>query len=1040
MALAVGASLACSAGKLTAQELIYQEGFNSDGEAAGRYTTTGHDVYEQTRILGELGNADQKGPIYWARNTEVSFVGVPNIPARRMIFTLRMGTDLSAFTPELLKLLDSSIAWLLEGKTSVTIAVSPNILAIGAFGDHLAALGHTLIDDDPTILNDPDIKADLYIHGIGGNSSRYVMVPKPVICLSAAEYDDLLLAGIGQANISFAPGQVNIAAAGHPAAGGQTASFTGFTGTGNQAFDLVYRYLPSDATVLATVNRTIAPTVVRLPDVDDIISGIRQSTNATAKVTEIDFSDGNVGLWPYDNPIPGGFTGVWGLQVKGKLSVAAPGTYRLAVASADGASLRIDRDKNGLTADDLVIEDFGPHNTHTADYNDVEFTAAGTYDFEIRSFNNGGAGSLEFAAAIQAGEVPDDALDSGFWELLGTAGAVSPITLAGTADATAYIATGANSIERQPLIVLFNGPNDNPPGNFNGGGPFIGFEGTGFYAGSGMNKWPYPATGSYRSVTLKPVNVTGKKDVRLTVAFAAAQIDFEDSDFLDVYIYPTGATSTPIQLAHFRAVENGVQPWLADQKQRYIRPLTREFADFTYKIPTNATDLIVEFRVASSWWNEILALDNVRITSGLPVAPPPIGNLTGLLGYWRMDETSGDAVPDSSGYNHNGSIINGSAGAWVTDAERGKVYRATGTNVIAFGAILPAMTTNNDFTWSLWIKSDETGSASATDNNIVFGNRYKSVSGTTGTDFSPREFIKFTPSKFEWHANAGAVVQDFDYTDFVTNTWTHHLVVKKGNTLTYYRDGVAASTNRVITSAPANPQPLFLGGQGTLERWRGAADEVAIFDRALSAAEAQQVFTLGKAGAALASPIGISGVTSTATSLTINWKGGTAPYVVQRKTSLTDANWVTVAIATTPTATVAKAGAAGFFRVSSGGSSTATAFKALLSGAAEVPTAVITSGSGFGNFVLDGTTLTYSIAFAGLSGNATGAHIHGPGSATQAVGVMIPLTVAAASSGFITGTATLTSAQVTSLTTGLTYANIHTALNGGGEIRGQILP
>ncbi len=104
-----------------AQELIYKEDFNTDGEAAGRYTATGHDVYELVRILNELNNGDQKGPISWARNTEVSFVGIPNIPARRMIFTLRPGTDATAFTPDLLKLVDSSINWLLEGKKNATI-------------------------------------------------------------------------------------------------------------------------------------------------------------------------------------------------------------------------------------------------------------------------------------------------------------------------------------------------------------------------------------------------------------------------------------------------------------------------------------------------------------------------------------------------------------------------------------------------------------------------------------------------------------------------------------------------------------------------------------------------------------------------------------------------------------------------------------------------------------------------------------------------------------------------------------------------------
>jgi hypothetical protein len=58
-----------------------------------------------------------------------------------------------------------------------------------------------------------------------------------------------------------------------------------------------------------------------------------------------------------------------------------------------------------------------------------------------------------------------------------------------------------------------------------------------------------------------------------------------------------------------------VQPWLADQKENYVRRLTRQFADFEYDVPADATQLIVEIRVATTWWNEIAAFDNVRITA-----------------------------------------------------------------------------------------------------------------------------------------------------------------------------------------------------------------------------------------------------------------------------------------------------------------------------------------------------------------------------------------------------------------------------------------
>ena len=609
-------------GTTAAQQLIYQEGFNDDGEAANpqRYTTTGRDVWELDRIFGNppLASASsQRGPIYWAHNFEVSFVGIPDIPARRMMFTWSGNNDVANATEDFLKLWDSSVNWLLNGKANATVMVYPTAASIGGLADRLATAGYTVLDNDPS-KTDAEVEgdADLFIHAIDTDPSRYALLRKPVIAMTVpGDWDDMLLGSIGS-TATFTPGQVNIGAPGHPAAGGATGSFDAFTG--NHAFALAGRFLPEGSTTLATVNRTVPPSIVRLSDVDDMIDGTKEHAKTVGTLDSLDISDGSRGNWPDDNPVPGGYTGTWGLRVQGKLAVSAPGTYRFALGSDNGARFQIDLDKNGFTADDNIIEDFGPHN-HTIVYANVTFAAADTYDFEVRAFNSGGAGDFELSVAIvPAADVLDDDLASGYWELLGTLGSTAPVQLAGTATATGYIATGASTETKEPLIVLMNGPTDTPPGAFYGGGPFIGFEGTGFFAGSGMNKFPYQNDTPPRSLTLRPVNVAGKTNVKLTVALAAAQVDFENdnNDYLDIIIFPNGADSVPITLASFHGVETGNQPWLADRLHGNQRRLTREFADFTYNIPATATDLIVQFVAGSTWWNEILAFDNVRITEG----------------------------------------------------------------------------------------------------------------------------------------------------------------------------------------------------------------------------------------------------------------------------------------------------------------------------------------------------------------------------------------------------------------------------------------
>lgn len=88
--------------------------------------------------------------------------------------------------------------------------------------------------------------------------------------------------------------------------------------------------------------------------------------------------------------------------------------------------------------------------------------------------------------------------------------------------------------------------------------------------------------------------------------------------------------------------------------------------------------------------------------------------------------------------------------------------------------------------------------------------------------------------------------------------------------------------------------------------------------------------------------------------------------------------------------------------------------------------------------------------FANLSGNATVGHLHGPTtnggstSFTQNAGVKYGLDSLAgwnnsASAGGFTGTVAILPADVASLLNGQFYMNVHTAANGGGEIRGNLV-
>ena len=113
---------------------------------------------------------------------------------------------------------------------------------------------------------------------------------------------------------------------------------------------------------------------------------------------------------------------------------------------------------------------------------------------------------------------------------------------------------------------------------------------------------------------------------------------------------------------------------------------------------------------------------------------------------------------------------------------------------------------------------------------------------------------------------------------------------------------------------------------------------------------------------------------------------------------------------------------------------------ARMDGAQQTPS-VSGSGTGISSFVLNSTrdTLCINATFANLTGPATGIHIHS-GALGASGAVLVDLTsniVGNRVSATITGTI-LTALLKSNMLKGLTYLNLHTAANPGGEIRGQI--
>jgi hypothetical protein len=115
-------------------------------------------------------------------------------------------------------------------------------------------------------------------------------------------------------------------------------------------------------------------------------------------------------------------------------------------------------------------------------------------------------------------------------------------------------------------------------------------------------------------------------------------------------------------------------------------------------------------------------------------------------------------------------------------------------------------------------------------------------------------------------------------------------------------------------------------------------------------------------------------------------------------------------------------------------------YTATMTSAEEVP-ANASTGKGRAELTLNTTTkeLTWNITWEGLTGDAVAAHIHGPADKGANAGVQVQLGVQGTPpKSPLTGKATLTDAQIADLNAGKFYVNVHTPMNKGGEIRGQV--
>lgn len=219
-------------------------------------------------------------------------------------------------------------------------------------------------------------------------------------------------------------------------------------------------------------------------------------------------------------------------------------------------------------------------------------------------------------------------------------------------------------------------------------------------------------------------------------------------------------------------------------------------------------------------------------TQALGVTPT-----SGLVGYWKFDETSGTTANDSSGNGNNGRLTSISRSAtWTT----GKVGGALSFNgLLTKGSYVstPKISLGGVFTMSYWYYDKST-----TNPQVVIGESNGVMSGpTVKIGFNAgKYFIRLNNNYAESSDNSIAMATP------ALNTW-HHVVLTRDSSdkVDLYIDGGVAKRLFSNNAQPGRYIVRAIGANGFdhSQTFDGLIDEVRLYNRTLTPSEINVLYT-----------------------------------------------------------------------------------------------------------------------------------------------------------------------------------------------------
>lgn len=231
-------------------------------------------------------------------------------------------------------------------------------------------------------------------------------------------------------------------------------------------------------------------------------------------------------------------------------------------------------------------------------------------------------------------------------------------------------------------------------------------------------------------------------------------------------------------------------------------------------------------------------IGNLKYTAGM--------NSLGLVGYWNLDERNGTVANDSSGYDNDGIVYNGSvscanpstSGAgcpeWV-DGKFGKALSFDGVDDYISILDSNSLDVGNALTLSAWIKTGNIGQR-----QTIIGHNNEANTFQLEIGNSPGTVAVIVNGIWIAYTSSSVLTNN--------DTWYHVVYTRNGTgagTHAIYVNGASKSLQTDASNNFTNPTvPIEIGRRASnSQQFNGTIDELQIYNRALTADEIKESYS-----------------------------------------------------------------------------------------------------------------------------------------------------------------------------------------------------